>query len=243
MVYGFIVCAGNQSRFKSDTPKALVDIKGKTLLNRNIAAMSPYCDRIFVVCSILNESKFIEKTFLPGEKMVIESGKGSGDAVWQALENLNIKEGDTCYVQWGDSMQRGNIYQLLKDSYKGKTLIPCTLEENPDYEVFPDGAGGVRVNFSEFNEPVNKPGYQGFSLYYCDAYTLKFCLREFHNAIMTEDEEYNHKHDNEMVFLDVFNETKLPAEVLEVRGYKEFYFKTLEQLEEGIQQLKDEDLQ
>ena len=74
MIYGLIIAAGNQTRFKSDIPKALVMYNGKRLLDRNIEVMEKFCDDIRVVVSTEMQNKFT------GYKcIVIDSGKGCGD--------------------------------------------------------------------------------------------------------------------------------------------------------------------
>lgn len=229
MIYGLIICAGRQSRFKSETPKALVNLKGKTLLQRNIEAMEPFCDKVYVVCSIENQHFFKVEN-----KIVISSGKGSGDAVWQALEKLNIKKGDSCFVLWGDSLQKTSIYKLLISNYEGKTVIPCVLEEKPYVQIKQNGEDTITVKFSKFNEPITK-GYHDLSVFYCNAYDLLNNLREFRSKILDKDAKYKHKHNNEMEFLDVFNETNIKAELKEVEAYKDFSFNTIEQYEQLLE--------
>ena len=72
MVFGLIVCAGRQSRFKSATPKALMSVGGETILAKNKLPMAPYCDTVFTACSAENES------FFPDEgKLIVTSGKAA----------------------------------------------------------------------------------------------------------------------------------------------------------------------
>lgn len=229
MIYGLIICAGKQSRFKSETPKALMDIDGKTLLQRNIEAMKPFCDMIYVVCSIENQHFFNVEN-----KIVINSGKGSGDAVWQALEKLDVKKGDSCFVLWGDSLQNSSIYRFLKNNYEGKAIIPCTYEEKPYVQIIQSGEDKITVKFSKFNEPITK-GYHDLSVFYCNAFELQEKLREFRNRILDQNGNYQHKHNNEMEFLDVFNETNIKANLKEVKSYKDFSFNTVEQFKQLVE--------
>lgn len=85
LIYGLIISAGNQSRFKSTTPKALVNLGDFNLLDINISEMKPYVDKIYIVCSYNNEFYFSNYK----NRIVIESGKGCGDAVMQALAMLH----------------------------------------------------------------------------------------------------------------------------------------------------------
>ena len=57
---------------------------------------------------------------------------------------------------------------------------------------------------------------------------LRDYLKNFANKITVND-AYIHKHNNEMQFLDVFNETDLNAEVVEFKNYKTFDFNTVEE--------------
>lgn len=226
MIYGLIICAGKQSRFKSDIPKALVEFNGKSLLDVNISNMSPFCDEIHVVCSYENEHFFTCKN-----KIVISSGKGSGDAVWQALEHLNVKDGDSCYIMWGDSLQKAALFEQLKLKYNGETIIPCRFEENPYVQVIQKEENKLEIRFSKFKETITA-GYHDLSLFYCNALELLSKLREFRSKILDDNGNYVHKHGNEMEFLDVFNETDLPATILDVKNYDDFAFNTIEQFNE-----------
>lgn len=228
MVYGIIVSAGRQSRFKSDVPKALAVINGKTLLERNIESMSVVCDKVYVVCSYENESYFGVD-----DKIVINSGKGSGDAVWQALETLKCKRGDTCFIMWGDTLHGSEIFSQLQRVYNDVTLIPCVYDPKPYVQIMQNGADSVKVAFSKFGEEINE-GYHDLSLFYGPAPVLLNYLREFRQSILQADGMYKHVHGNEMEFLDVFNETDIKAKIVDCNGYKDFSFNTKEQLQELI---------
>ncbi len=230
MTYGLIIAAGNQSRFKSETPKSLVDINGETLLQKNIRNMAPFCDKIYVVCSYNNEHFFTCEN-----KIVIESGKGSGDAVWQALEKLEIQQGDSCFILWGDCFQSKRIYETVKsEDDRVSALIPCVFEEKPYVQIIPQGKDKVSVHFSKFNESITS-GFHDLSLFYCQAYELLNCLRMLRSKITDKYGNYIHKHGNEMEFLDVFNETPIRANCVEIEDYKDFSFNTVQQLAELIE--------
>lgn len=224
MIYGFIICAGKQSRFKTDTPKALVDINGETLLDRNIRAMSSHCDKVFVVCSIDNEHYF-----KCDNKIAINSGKGSGDAVWQAMERVDIHDGDTCFIMWGDSMPETSIYPYLIKAYTGISIIPTVYEEKPYVQIIPVEDNRAEIRFSKFGEEIT-PGYHDLSVFYCNAYELLLALRQFQSQITNKTGTYTHKHGNEMEFLDVFNDTDMRVSVKVLKNYKDFSFNTIEEL-------------
>lgn len=231
MNYGLIICAGKQSRFKSDIPKALVNLNGEILLKRNIKAMKPYCDKIIVVCSIEKQSFFTKDILLDAELKPIASGKGSGDAVWQILKNMEFKSEDRCYIMWGDSLQKQETYSRLNREYNGVSLIPCKKEEKPYVQIKKTGEFCLEVLFSKFNEQITE-GYHDLSLFLCNALELKNKLNEFHDKIVNDRGEYSHKHGNEMEFLDVFNDTNIMADIVEFDEFDEFAFNTVEQFEE-----------
>src|SRR5574344_616345 len=113
MIDGFIISAGSQTRFKSETPKALVDINGKTLLQRNIETMSKYVDKIIVVTSLDNFLLFPSSN----EKVInlpIKSGYGCGDAVLKGIQNFVHDGLDTCFIKWGDSLHdKDELYKSV----------------------------------------------------------------------------------------------------------------------------------
>lgn len=234
MIYGFIICAGKQSRFEIDTPKALVPIDGKPLLDINIDNMNKYCDIVYVVCSKDNKKYFKNYSNL----IVIESGFGSGDAVLKAINSVFVKDDvsilDSCFIQWGDSLQKEEIYKYCIDNYKGITLIPCVKEEKPYVQIIQKDKDHVNVLFSKFGDSITN-GYHDLCLFYCNAAVLHLYLKDFYDLIYNEEtESFVHKHNNEMEFLDVFNDVKLPAQIIEVPNYKSFSFNTVNQYKELV---------
>ncbi len=227
MIYGLIISAGKQRRFEDDKPKALASITdNSTLLDYNIENMKTVCDQVYVVCSFENEH-----WFLPYERIVIDSGKGCGDAVMQALKHIKLLPEDTVFIQWGDSLQPQEIFTFLASEYRGKFVIPCVFEEHPYVCVVPDGET-VNVYFSKYGE-WEFPGYHDLSLFYGNAANLLFYLEVFSSQISV-DGCYCHKHGNEMQFLDVFNDTCMPAEVVVVKDYKGFAFNTQDEFKKCL---------
>lgn len=224
MVYGFIICAGNQARFDSRIPKALVEYQEMPLLSHNIHNMEAFCDKIVVVCSVENYFYFNNYKGI----LAISSGRGCGDAVLTALNQFDFNEEDTCFIQWGDSLQRPEIYECLKEKYTGTALIPCVVEEKPYVQITETDNHHVSVSFSKFNETTSK-GYHDLSVFYANAIELRNKLKEFSDKIKDDEGQYIHKHNNEMVFLDVFNETDIKADVYDMGVYEDFSFNTVEQ--------------
>lgn len=132
MTYGLIVCAGKQTRFKSQTPKALIKLKDECLLDINIKVMSKLCDEIYVVVSHENKDYFNNY-----KTIEIESGFGCGDAVMKALQSLDIKNDDYACIAWGDTLLTDTIIDSLIEpislGYNSFPciFIPCTYEEHP----------------------------------------------------------------------------------------------------------------
>lgn len=222
MIYGLFFSAGNQSRFGSQHPKALSSINGRILLDYNIESISPYVDRPYVVCSP-NNQHFFNKY----DKIVINSGKGCGDAVMEALKVINPKNSDSCYVQWGDSLVDNNLYPLIKTNEQAIS-IPCTLEHNPYVQIIPYN-NTARVKFSKY-EPTGEYGLHDQSVFYMPA---QFALKEliaFANKI-THNGKYQTKYNNEMLFLDLFNQLDTKALIVQ-NNLKAYSFNTIKELAE-----------
>ncbi len=225
MVYGLIISAGNQSRFESAVPKALMKYGNKTLLDENLHNMKQFCDEVFVVCSVTNHDWFTAYPLI-----IISSGKGCGDAVLQALQTLNIRDGDTVFIQWGDCLHTPIIYEKVLQSYCGRCVIPCIEEHTPYVQVLPESDNTVQILFSKYGEKTSH-GYHDLSLFYGNAKSILTHLENFARNILV-DGKYIHKHGNELQFLDVFNETSLEANIIELIDYKTFSFNTLDEFKQ-----------
>jgi hypothetical protein len=232
MIYGLIIAAGKQSRFNSEVPKALATINDRCLLDINISNMSEICDEVWVIASYANAHYF---TSHASRVLAIDSGYGSGDAIMKALVYFNILPDDRIFIQWGDCISHNGIYRKLYDLCDDYTvnrgmIVPCVFEQTPYVQLIPTSTG-ASVKFSKYGE-TTKPGYHDISIFYGNAWVLKKYLVEFAEKITdTNTKQYKHKHGNEMEFLDLFNETSIPAELLVLDNYKDLSFNTLEELQ------------
>lgn len=218
MIYGLIIAAGNQTRFDCETPKALMEYKGKTLLDINFENLEKVCDSVIVVTSIQNEFQF---TGYP--RICIKSGKGCGHAVMEALKVLPLRKADTVFVQWGDSINTVTLYDAMIRNFYGPCIIPCVYEDKPYVQIIQTGTDKVKVLFSKYEEQTY-PGWHDCSTFYGNAKVMLKYLKKLSKFAFSLD-----KHGNEMQFLDVFNYTDITAEVMPVVGYKAFSFNTKEE--------------
>ena len=231
MIYGFIIAAGNQSRFKSDIPKALATISDVPILHFNISLMREYCDKVYVVCSNSNRNYFEEYNKLGyafADLIEINSGLGCGDAVYKALKHITkFNTCDKCYIQWGDSLQCVETFDLLSSHSSDKSvLIPCTTEKTPYVQIIPN-SNSVSVHFSKFGDVISA-GYHDLSLFYCNCLDLKenleFMVDKYFNGV-----NYNLR-GNELSFLDVFNYTPITSEVVDAGEVPMNSFNSIEDL-------------
>ena len=232
---GIIVSAGTQSRFKRQLPKALIDIKGEPLLNLNIKNLMLVCDKVYIICSHQN------KQYFTGYSNVIEisSGFGCGDAVLKALTKIPHQKNDTCFIQWGDSLQNPILYKECINNYKGDVIIPCNKEQHPYVQIIKNNKN-LQVLFSKYNENTSE-GFHDLSVFYGNIDIFKKYLLEFQNKILVNG-KYHHKHGNEMQFLDIFNETNIKAQIINMRGIQSYSFNTLKELENIKNILRETDV-
>lgn len=235
---GLIVSAGKQKRFNSDIPKALVSIDGNCLLDINISILEKVCNKVYVVCSVDNEKYFSDDKY---NKIVIESGLGSGDAIYKSLISLNLKEG-SIIISWGDSLLNEDLcYEILSKKNYSTCIIPCVYESKPYVELIQRGCH-LRVLFSKYNDKIS-PGYHDMSVFLCSIESLFTSLVDFVNKFFDSNSKtYKHKHGNEFEFLDIFNDTDMVASILEIDdSFKSYSFNSLSELETIIRRLHNED--
>lgn len=226
MIYGFIFSAGKETRFISDKPKALSTIGGECLLDKNIEVLNKYCDKVFVVVSTTNRHFFSKY-----ETIVIDSGKGCGDAVMKALQYIGSNNNDMCFISWGDCVIQKEVVEKTLAGYNKSfdIIVPCVFEEKP-YVSFSQMQGYIDVKFKKYGE-ICKCGYHDFGLFYGVCSNILEYLELFSKKIKKED-GYKHKHGNEMQFLDVFNETEIYGKLLIIENVKPLSFNNTKELYE-----------
>lgn len=214
MIRGFIVCAGHQKRFKSNKPKALMEVNGKTLLKYAYESLEPLCDDVYVVCSNENES-----FFTVNRKIVEYEQLGCGYAVYRALSLFDWEKGDKCFIQWGDSYT--DCYQSCTE-YDDELVIPVRWEEKPYVKIDENGA-----YFSKYGEDTAN-GYHDLSLFFGDGNKVLESLQIMKDKYY-QSGEFIHKHGNELNFLDILNETDIKYKLVECKKTKSFGFNTIEE--------------
>lgn len=231
MIYGFIIAAGNQTRFNSSVPKALSKVGDVSCLDININNLGYLCDTVFVVCSEENEEYF--KNY---DRIIVSSGLGCGDAVFQALKHFNVKYNDTCFIQWGDCISEFELYKKTKkcyDFYKNHfdVIVPCEFCKDPYVRIFTaDEDSRVGVEFSKFGE-VRSSGFHDLSVFYGNMQAIKFGCDAFYGKYFdSKMNKYEHKHGNEFNFLDMLNEGYATSTIYFTENkYKSYAFNTIEE--------------
>lgn len=221
MIYGIILSAGKQSRYDDFIPKALADFNGKPLLMYNIYNMKLVCDKVYTVCSYENEKYFIDYPHI-----TIKSGLGCGDAVLKALKIINPTSKDMVFIQWGDSIQEMNLYIAMKKKLKSDIILPCVKNKKPYVQVKEEN-GKIKVLFSKYGEQTQK-GYNDLGIFYGKAKKILFYLEKYAKSV-TKWCEYNTIHNNELLFLDMFNYTGIKTDLLLFNNYKGFNFNTIQE--------------
>lgn len=241
MTYGFIIAAGNQTRFNSNIPKALSKIGNKTLLDINIENMSKYCDKVYVVCSFNNKDYFMNYN-----RIIIDSGYGCGDAVLKALDHVDKKPHDRCFIQWGDSITDLHVYDSLKKGLSkwSDIVVACKYEKDPYVKINISHHTSMNfsidsVEFSKFGE-ISSDGLHDLSIFYGRVNSILTYCRDFYSKFFDKDRyRYNHKHANEFNFLDVFNDTDIIGNVVIVDSVNCYSFNTEEEYNKMLHKIGD----
>lgn len=213
MTYGLIFSAGKETRFDDDKPKALSIIGDVCLLDHNVSCLSKYCDIVYIVCNHDN------KCWFDGYNTItIDSGYGCGDAVLQALANIHFNYSDNVYIAWGDCVLSNEVIlrtqSTIGNGNKDCVVIPCTFEHNPYVRLIPCEHQHAKVEFAKYGE-VNGSGFHDFGIFHGRANYILQYLSQFHAKIYDKNaNKYVHKHNNEMQFLDVLNETDIEVLLL-----------------------------
>jgi len=223
---GIILAAGKQTRLKSTTmtdfPKALYPYKDRVILDINYETLSKFCKDVYIVVSYYNYKYFEEydNGKYKDRLIRIHSGFGCGDAVYKTLNNLNKFYCKSCFLIWGDSIQNnGEVFQKSIDNFKNKLTIPVVFEQNP-YVLFLTGENNkiTKVNFSKNGDDIF-PGFHDLSAFLFDIEYLYKYLDELNSK----------KENNEFVFLDLINKTKIEAESVEINNVSAKSFNTMDE--------------
>ncbi|MEK7494912.1 MAG: NTP transferase domain-containing protein [Patescibacteria group bacterium] len=144
-----IPVAGKGTRLGYDKPKILYPIAGRTILDRLVSLLEPYCGRFIFVFSpenaphvtpLLEEDARIAGRF---EAPIIVGSRGMADSISQALPLI-----DTPYtlIIWGDQVAISketieSVMRLHQFSQGAKLTLPLFQRENPyvHYEVDENG--------------------------------------------------------------------------------------------------------
>lgn len=226
MTYGLIFSAGNETRFDDLKPKALSMIDGQCLLDINIQNLKTICDKVYVVVSNANKHFFNNYNTI-----IIESGKGCGDAVMKVLRTIHFNKDDMCVISWGDCVIQNDVLRNMVNSFKKglDIIVPCAFENDP-YVSLSKSHGYINVKFKKYGETCIC-GYHDFGMFYGVCSNIQKHLEVFSQKI-TFGNGYKHKHGNEMQFLDVFNETDIYGDLIEITNNVPLSFNTKKELNE-----------
>lgn len=228
MIYSFIMCAGKQSRFQSETPKALMKIGDKTILENNIEQSLKYCDKVVVVASIENYKYFESYKNDKIDVIQIISGFGCGDAVYKALNFYYTTKKDACFIIWGDSIQHDKrvfLYSIL--NYNNNIIIPVEYQNKPYVQIKHTHLNAYKVLFSKYGD-YTYSGWHDLSIFFGNCNILRKKLDLLKRKIYNNG-KYFHKHNNELLFLDIINEVPGNYKIIPISDYKDYSFNTLEQ--------------
>lgn len=235
---GFIIAAGKQTRFKSETPKSLMKINDKTILEINLSYMLSKLDEVNIVIPN-GETRYDDFVSNNVHLIHVTSGGGCGHAVYQALCKYQSNEDYVACIKWGDSIHMStDIYDRMKNAsvfHPNELIMPVTMEQNPYVRIYKDNDGIDHVEFSKYGEITSNSGLHDQSIFMINGNILKSHCEMFEAQFGTNDELiFNHKHGNEFTFLDLINNTGLKVECLLVseKHNAALPFNTLEEFEE-----------
>lgn len=229
MTIGFIIAAGKQTRFGSDTPKALMEYQGEKIVERSLRILRKYCDTAFVVTSHENDELFKKAGIM--HTLPIESGFGCGDAVYKGVKMmLDRKEGLSfkSLICWGDTILDEEVVE--KTLEHNGNIVPCETVDNPYVEIKKFDDEYLNVKFSKYGEKTYN-GFHDLSLFLLDAKELVDASEKFREKYF-DGTEYTHIHGNEFTFLDLFRERYLKGKILPIESTTSKSFNTVEEFEQ-----------
>lgn len=176
--YAIILSAGKQSRFIQNFPKTLLPYDDKmSIMDINIKTLSKQVDKIFVVLekNVDSLTTLIYNKFLDSydniEKIYINSGSGTGDAILKTLNIIkySIEDDARIVLIWGDSIQDSEILitTLLDTQFKYDDIILPLEEVLPMYTAFGLNIDNtVKSIITDKNMKINfTPVYHDYSIF------------------------------------------------------------------------------
>ena len=166
----FIVAAGLSTRFNG-RPKHLAKIKGMPNIEHTLQLARSWYNDIYVVVNEKASEETIRDTgniavSYGDRQLLIPSGKGDADAVYQALSKVgfNLKHASIC---WGDAWFKDDkVFEIAAESLNREEYdnivfdAMCAKEENP-YGWFNVSSSGLILDAEFASDPNVKALPQG----------------------------------------------------------------------------------
>ena len=166
----FIVAAGLSTRFNG-RPKHLAKIKGISNIEHTLQLARSWYNDIYVVVNEKASEETIRDTgniavSYGDRQLLIPSGKGDADAVYQALSKVgfNLKHASIC---WGDAWFKDDkVFEIASESLNREEYdnivfdAMCAKEENP-YGWFNVSSSGLILDAEFASDPNVKALPQG----------------------------------------------------------------------------------
>lgn len=250
-----IIAAGNSKRM-GGIPKALSFVNDIPNLENTLvkATESKVFDKIVVVSNKTHYKDFVfiidkckKKYNIDNITCVwIESGRGCGHAVMEAMNTLIPLQLSELTLCWGDVyFKDSSIFNeiIKQDLIYTEFIMPVVYENNPYVWIEPISVNNLKlkwVNFSKRGE-ISECGYHDKSLFRFNFMTIYNSLKTMHNVLDKNGVYYNEN--KEMVFLDVirylYNCEK--AATYYVSDYQTYGYNTETELDELNEYLKNDD--
>jgi NDP-sugar pyrophosphorylase family protein len=208
-----ILAAGKQTRFKENKPKCLLPYNDEmTILEKNIAVMAKYSDGICVVVDKNTDNDELiavaKSGFYPVHIIEIESGLGTGHAVYQTLKDVVMwsqHELEHVFLVWSDSIQdQPDVILETIRNYNGKCTVPLKFEDECYMKFLVSTSNHCIVR--AYRPPVKElnSGLHDFSFFMFDPTYINVLLDLYHEKYFNG-KDYNTR-SGEMNFIDLFNE-------------------------------------
>lgn len=157
-----IPAAGRGSRLGYDQPKILYPIAGRTILNRLIDLLEPYCSQLIFVLSPSGQAAVAPKINQRlGSRATIaiqNEPKGMADAIYQALPLVKTPQ---TLIIWGDqvAVRPQTVEQVMKiQEYNPEAELTLPLVTRPDpYLYYQTDRSGLLIKVLEHREGARMP--------------------------------------------------------------------------------------